>query len=125
MASAGTSLPDGRLASVSRMAIQSTVLENITEEVEVEEEGEEEEEEEEEEIDRDELIQSCKVSILYWSSPHVAMSGGSRPHVCVSMLVMSPLPLPPQEAVLVQSRLRSENAQLQHKIAEYLSHKKV
>ena len=56
-----TTPPDSRLQSGSRMALQPPPLGNITEE---EEEEELVEEEEEEEVDRDELIQSCRVSML-------------------------------------------------------------
>ena len=86
---------ESHMVSVSR-----TQLENIAEE------EAEEEEEEEEEVDRDELLTNCGVSP---STLHQS----------------KPLPFSLQEALRRQERLRHENAQLQHKIADYLSHKKV
>ena len=62
--------PDSRLQSGSRMALQPPPLGNITEE----EEEEELLEEEEEEVDRDELIKSCKVSVIMGVVYHTCLS---------------------------------------------------
>ena len=118
-----TTPPDSRLQSGSRMALQPPPLGNITEE---EEEEELVEEEEEEEVDRDELIQSCRVSMLVdiVCMPRTPPCPHSIPacHPCLLVCLSSS---PVQEALLRQKKLRSENLQLQHKIAEYLSRRKV
>ena len=118
-----TTPPDSRLQSGSRMALQPPPLGNITEE---EEEEELMEEEEEEEVDRDELIQSCRVSMLVdiVCMPRTPPCPHSIPacHPCLLVCLSSS---PVQEALLRQKKLRSENLQLQHKIAEYLSRRKV
>lgn len=117
-----TTPPDSRLQSGSRMALQPPPLGNITEE----EEEEELVEEEEEEVDRNGLIQSCRVSMLVSiiCVPHILPCPRSIP-VCRPCLLVCLPSSPVQEALLRQKKLRSENLQLQHKIAEYLSRRKV